>query len=202
MTQLTTRPRIGRRATDAAELPRRRFTVDEYERMIGAGIIREGERVQLIEGEIVEMAAMHSPHAACVRRTGSWFDRRVGERATVSVQCPIRIAPRNEPEPDIALLRYRSDSYAGAHPEPEDVLLLIEVAHSSLSRDRRRKIPIYARAGIREVWLVDLVAAAITVHRQPAGGRYGEVTVHRRGDSIAPLAFEDLVVGVDDILGV
>lgn len=200
MTQLTTRPRAARRAKDDADLPRRRFTVDEYEQMLELGIIREGERVHLIEGEIIQMAAMRSPHAARVRRTGSWFDRRVGDRANVSIQCPIRLPPRNEPEPDVALLRYRADSYANSHPGPDDVLLVIEVAHSSLARDRRRKIPLYARAGIREVWLVDLNGGTITLHREARGARYEDVTVHRRGDSISPVALSDLVIRVDEIL--
>jgi Uma2 family endonuclease len=201
MTQLTTSPQAARRVNDEADLPRRRFTVDEYEQMIGAGIIREGERVQLIEGEIVQMAALGSPHAACVDRTAQWFTVRTVGRAQTRVQSPIRLPPRSEPEPDITLLRPCEDFYASGHPQPDDVLLVIEIAHSSLARDRRRKIPLYARAGVREVWLVDLNAGTITVHREPRGARYGDVTVHRRGDAISPLALQDLVVGVNEILG-
>lgn len=179
----------------------RLFTVDEYERMIAAGIIHEGERVELIEGEIVKMASMGSLHAGCVRRTQHGFEHWVVGTAIVSVQCPIRLPSRSEPEPDVALLRPRADFYANSHPTPDDILLLIEVAHSSLAPDRRRKIPMYARAGIREVWLVNLDAGVIELYRDPHGSHFRAVTVHRRGDMLTPLDLPDLRIDVSDILG-
>ena len=181
--------------------PRRQFTVDEYERMIAAGIIREGERVELVEGEIVHMAAMGGAHAACVRRTDRWFERRVGEHAIVSVQCPIRLPPRGEPEPDIALLRPRADFYAAQHPGPGDVLLVIEVSDATLAYDRRVKVPMYARAGVSELWVVDVQAGTVEVHRDPRGNHYQQVALYRRGDRLSPLAFPDLSIGVAEIVG-
>jgi Uma2 family endonuclease len=181
--------------------PLRRFTVDEYERMIAADIVHEGERVELIEGEIVAMASMGSVHAACVRRSSEALGERTRGRAQVSVQCPIRLPPASEPEPDIALLRPRSDHYAAAHPGPEDVLLVIEAAHSTLAYDRRFKIPIYARAGITETWLVDLDTETVQVFREPRAGQYRSVTNHHRGDRLTASSFPGMVIDVVEILG-
>src|SRR5579883_185599 len=111
---------------------RRLFSVDEYERMIALGILEEGERVELLEGEIYCMAAMGARHFACVMDAYDWFRLHLGSRATVRAQGPLRLPPRYEPEPDIAIVRHRSDSYRTAHPGAADVLLLIEVADTSL----------------------------------------------------------------------
>jgi len=125
----------------AAPLVRHRFTVEEYHRMGQAGILSEDDRVELIEGEIVEMAPVGSRHAACVKRLNALLSRRAGGRALVSVQDPIRLGEHSEPQPDLALLKPREDFYAAAHPGPEDVLLVIEVAETSLEYDREVKLP-------------------------------------------------------------
>ncbi|HZQ34868.1 MAG TPA: Uma2 family endonuclease, partial [Dehalococcoidia bacterium] len=154
---------------------RRLFTVDEYERMIEAGVIGR-ERVELIEGEIVCMAAIGARHSACLSR----FDEKVRGplqgRAIVRIQMSIRLPPRVEPEPDLVLARWRDDFYQGGNPGPDDVLLLVEVADSSLQYDLRRKLPLYAAAGIREVWITDLVHDRALIHRKPRGRRYSEIT--------------------------
>jgi Uma2 family endonuclease len=188
-------------ATEGDAVPRRRFTVDEYERMIAAGIIAEGERVELLEGEIVTMASMGSVHAACVDRTNQMFTLRTVGRAQVRVQCPIRLPPHSEPEPDVALLLPHADFYAAGHPGPAAVLLMVEVAHRTLAANRRRKVPLYARAGIREVWLVDIEARRVEVFRAPQGGRYRERTVHGPDDWLSPLAFPDLRLRAVELLG-
>lgn len=182
-------------------LTRRRFTVDEYYCMAEAGILREDERVELLEGDIFVMSPIGSRHAACVKGLLRWFVLRVGDRAIVGVQDPIRLSAHSEPEPDIVLLRPRHDLYASGHPGPADVLLLIEVADTTLAYDRGVKLPTYARSGIPEVWIVDLQGERVEVYRDPVGGRYRQAQVHARGAALTPGAFPDLTLPVDDILG-
>lgn len=198
MTTQTKRPR--RQTHTTPTLPeRRRWSIDEYERMIAAGILDEDEHLELIEGAILCMAPIGTGHASCVRLLARWFMKHLPDLADVSVQCPIRLPPDSEPEPDIAIIRWREDSYATRHPEPDDIFLLIEVADTSLAFDRRRKVPRYAAAGIREVWLADLTTNRLLVHRKPAGRRYAEVRTLGRDGSVAPLAFPDLVLSLAEI---
>ena len=153
--------------------------------MIKAGILGEDDRVELIAGQIVSQMPIGTAHAGMVNRLDQLFSNTAHGRCLVAVQNPIALDPFSEPEPDLALLRPRPDFYASAHPGPEDVLLIIEVADSSLGFDREDKIPLYAAAGIPEVWLVDLLGKSLTVYRRPAHGTYEEVTPHRSGASIA-----------------
>ena len=178
----------------------RRFSVEEYHRMAEVGILKPDDRVELLDGDIIPMASMSSRHAAAIRKIAELFQRLIQGRALVSVQCPVRLDEYSEPQPDIALLRTDVSSYADAHPGPADVLLLIEVAQSSLAYDRDIKIPQYARAGIGEVWMVNLELQQVEVFRDSAPLGYGARTVSRRGLSIAPRAFPDVVVAVDDLL--
>lgn len=183
------------------QLQRYLFTVEEYHRMGEAGIFRENDRVELIEGEIVEMTPIGSRHAACVDRVAQLFFERAARRAIVRVQNPIRLGKHSEPQPDLVLLRPRPDFYAQGHPGPEDVLLLVEVAETSAEYDRTIKLPLYARSGIPEVWLVDLAAAAVEVHRRPTPEGYQEVQRVRRGERVSSQAFPDLDLAVDEVLG-
>ncbi len=183
-------------------LRRRRFTIDEYHRMGEVGILHEDDRVELIEGEIVEMAPIGSRHAAIAARIRKFFTLRLDDRAVLWSQEPVLLkAPGSEPQPDVLILAPRADFYASALPEPQDVLLLIEVADSSLTYDRRTKLPLYARAGIADVWLVDADSGRVEVHRSPAGGRYRDARSPARGESFAPLAFPDVAVTLADLLG-
>ncbi|MDR7554009.1 MAG: Uma2 family endonuclease [Armatimonadota bacterium] len=182
----------------SVQVKRRRFTVDEYERMALAGILSEDDRVELIEGEIVEMTPIGSRHADVVTRLTMLLARAVGDRALVSVQNPVRLDRYSEPQPDLTVLR--PGSYAARHPEPSDVLLLIEVADATGRYDRGVKLPLYARAGVPEVWIVDLQAHAVEQYRAPAPDGYREVTRHRPGDRLAPEALPDLVVSVEAVL--
>jgi len=135
---------------------RRLFTAEEYFRMGEAGILQEDDRVELIEGEIVEMSPIGSRHAACVNRLVKLFVREVGDSGIVGAQNPVLLPDYSGPQPDVAVLRLREDFYAEAHPTPGDVLLLIEVSDTTLRYDREVKLPLYALAGILEVWIVDL----------------------------------------------
>lgn len=184
-----------------SQVQTRPFTVDEYYRMAEAGILHEDDRVELIRGAIVEMSPIGSRHAARVDRLSTEFHTRLISRAIVRVQGPVRLSPNSEPEPDILLLRPRSDFYAAAHPGPADVLLLVEVADTSLEYDRGEKLALYAEAGIPEVWIVDLAHEVVEVFRQPDAGSYRRQDVFGRGASLAPEAFPDAVISVDAILG-
>jgi Uma2 family endonuclease len=193
--------RIGSGGTPMVEgVFRRLFTSAEYHAMAEAGILSEDERVELIAGEIVRMAPIGSRHAGCVKRLNGRLSR-LGERALVSVQDPIALSPSHEPEPDLALLHPRADDYAQSHPAPSDIFLVIEVADFSVEYDRDVKIPLYARAGIPEAWLVDLIQRAVEVYREPSGDRYRDVQILRSGDSLYPQAFPDFELTVDAILG-
>ena len=180
---------------------RRRFTVDEYECMGRAGILHEDERVELIDGEVIEMPPIGPGHAGDTKQLNQLFSSRLGARAIVSVQDPIRLPPGAEPEPDIALLVPRPDFYRAAHPGPDAVLLIVEVADTSLAYDRDVKVPMYAAAGIPEVWVVDVAGERVLVYREPHAGGYRQTTTVERGGVIAPAAFPDLVLRVDEILG-
>jgi Uma2 family endonuclease len=184
-----------------AEPVRRRFDVDEYHWMGRVGILRPDERVELLDGEIVTMSPIGNMHNATVDRANQFFTTRLAGTAQVRTQGSIRLSQYSEPEPDIALLRPRPDFYASAPPTPVEVLLIIEVADSSLASDRNAKLPLYAAAGIIEVWLVDLQHRRITVYREPEQGRYLQVTVAGPDSVLSPIAFPDLAVTYADIFG-
>lgn len=181
-------------------LQRRLFTIDEYHKMAEAGIFCEDDRVELIEGEIVVMMPIGSRHASTVKRANRILGRLLGDLAIISIQDPVLLPPRSEPEPDVAVLRLRPDLYAASHPIPEDVLLLIEVADSSRAMDIAVKMPMYARAGIRESWIIDLTLNQIEVYRRPEHGVYQERTIPIRGGTLTVLAFPDVSIPVSDLL--
>jgi len=185
----------------AVQLLRRRFTVDEYQRMGQVGILSEDDRLELLEGEIVEMAPIGSRHQATVDRLNALFSRGVADAAAVRVQGPVRLGEDSEPQPDVAILRLRVDFYASAHPGPADVLLLVEVSDSSTEYDREVKVPLYARFGITEVWLVGLETETVEVYRDPTAQGYQNVFQSVRGQGLSPESFPELGLAVDDILG-
>ena len=178
----------------------RRFNVDEYYALAEAGILHPEERVELLDGEIIKMSPMHSPHAACIRLFEEMLHESVGRRATLCGQMPVRLNDSYSPEPDYMLLRRRADAYSQGHPTPDDVLLLIEVADSSIRTDRRRKIPIYGSAGIPEVWLADLTRRQVEVHDQPTETGYARMRTIGSDGSLTPTAFPDLAIPVSAIL--
>jgi Uma2 family endonuclease len=195
-------PREGVTSTAPTSSPeRRRFNVDEYYRMADAGILRSDARVELIDGDIIVMSPIGIPHASCVDRLSRLIGRILGDRAFERVQGPIRLNQGAEPLPDLAIITPRADDYAKAHPGPGDVLFVIEVMDSSADYDRGVKLGLYARAGIPEVWLVDLNEDRVEAYRKPAGGKYDDARVLARGQSLAPEAFPDVALEVDAILG-
>ncbi len=184
-----------------AEYARRRFTVDEYHKMGDAGIVGEDDRVELIDGEIVQMTPIHVPHARCVDRLTMFFAPLLADRGVVRVQSPIYIDGLNEPQPDVTLLRssYYLNTQQEQHPGPDDILLLIEVADSTLTTDRRRKVPLYAAAGVHEVWIVNIQKKVVEFFVDPAGGKYNRVGRVGLGHAVSPQSLPDITLKVDDI---
>ncbi|HMO45342.1 MAG TPA: Uma2 family endonuclease [Rubrivivax sp.] len=153
-------------------LTRHRLTVADYYRMGEAGIFAPDARVELIEGEIIDMAPIGTRHGSAVKRMLALLTSALGARVIVAVQDPLRLSDLSEPEPDLMLLKPRADFYADAHPTAADVLLLIEVADTSARYDREIKLPLYARHGVPEVWIVDLEARLLRFYSQPVGDAY------------------------------
>ena len=182
-------------------LKRHYFTAAEYYRMADAGILTPDDRVELIEGEIVEMSPIGKRHASCVDRINRLLGRLASQSAIVRVQNPVRLSDFSEPQPDVTLLRPREDFYAAGHPGPADVLLIVEVADTSTAYDRGVKVSLYARSGIPEVWLVDLTEDRIEIYANPSGGEYRDVRLASRGESVSSTAVAGLTFGVEEILG-
>ena len=177
-----------------------RFTVSDYHRMAEAGILGEDSRVELIKGQIVDMAPIGAPHLGMVNRLNRLLSAPLADRAVISVQNPVRLDDGSEPEPDVAVLKPRADDYETATPRPSDVLLVIEVADSTLRQDRDVKVPLYAESGIMECWLVDLAGRAVEVHRRPTGGHYAEVRRVGLGGTLDIAALPGATLAVSGLL--
>jgi Uma2 family endonuclease len=186
-----------------ATLPEKRLiTVSEYYSMAESGILPPDERVELIEGEIYRMAPIGNRHVICVNRLTQCFSiLGATKRVILSVQNPVRLSNLSEPQPDLTLFSWAADFYRAAPASPADVLLLVEVADTSLDFDQRIKLPLYAENGIPEVWIVDLPDDFIDVHRSPQAGRYSNIRRVRRGERLSPSAFPDLDLDAAQILG-
>ncbi|MBI2403524.1 MAG: Uma2 family endonuclease [Gemmatimonadetes bacterium] len=182
-------------------LTRHRFTVDEYQRMGAAGVFREDDRVELIDGQVVQMTPIGPEHGGCVKDLARLFYLAAGDQVILGIQDPLVLGPYAAPQPDIAVLRPRREGYRTAHPGPADVLLVIEVADTSVRYDRQTKIPLYAAAGIPEAWLVDLPARRIRVYREPGPDGYNSVRTFGPGDTLTPLHLPTVTLRVNDILG-
>lgn len=176
------------------------FKVDEYHRMGEAGIFSEDDRVELVEGEIVEMTPIGRRHAACVDRLTELLSGLPD--VIVRVQNPVQLDVLTELQPDVALLKRREDFYSRSYPKPDDVLLLVEVADTSAAYDREMKLPLYARSGIPEVWLVDLNESVVEIYAQPEGKEYREARRVGRDESLAAREVPSFSpIAVADILG-
>ncbi len=179
---------------------RHRFTTDEYHKMGETGIFREDDRVELVEGEIVEMTPIGWRHAETVTTLNMLLAQHSAGHYDVSVQNPVVLGTRDEPQPDLALLR--ADRDRARLPHPEDVLLVVEVAETSLSYDREIKLPLYARAGVPEAWLVDLRNGVIEVHTEPAREGYKAARKFSRTETVASVTVPQVSIDVGRVLGV
>jgi Uma2 family endonuclease len=185
----------------AVDVNRRRFTADEYQAMGQAGILRDDDRVELIDGEVVAMSPLGLRHLAVVDRLTRHLVVSAGDRAIVRTQGAVRLDPLNEPEPDIALLRPRDDFYATIHAGPADILVLIEVADSSLRYDTTVKTELYARLGAAEYWIVDLVDDHVLRLSDAQGGRYRSVDVIPPDTPFAPRLLPSCTLTTRDVFG-
>lgn len=167
--------------------------------MADAGILGRDDRVELIDGEVVEMSPIGSRHAASVSRLVRIFTSLVGDLAVVRVQDPVRLSDLSEPQPDLALLKPRDDFYASGHPTPADVYLIVEVADSSLAFDQGVKLSLYALCGIPEVWIVDLSTSVLTSYRTPDGGNYTHTSRLKGGDEATIFLLPDIRLKVKTV---
>lgn len=186
-------------APTIAPRPTRRWTVSEYNRMIDSGILTERDKLELLDGELIEKMTIGSKHAACVRQLIALFTR-AALPVIVDAQNPVQLGERSEPEPDVMLLKPRTDYYAARKPVAADVLLLIEVADTSLAFDRSVKLPLYAEAGIEEVWILNLHDDVLEVYTAPQGNAYSQSRNAKRGELIALKQVEGCTLNITDIL--
>jgi Uma2 family endonuclease len=176
---------------------RKQFTVDDYARMRETGILTEDDRVELLDGEIYIMSPIGPLHVAIVNKLNKILGVRVGDRGIISIQNPIRLDKLGEPQPDIAILHPRDDFYTQALATPDDILLVIEVADTTLEYDREQKLPRYAQAHISEVWIVDVAAQTIEQHTQPYQGVYTQVRKVLFGSEITSSIMSDISFTTD-----
>ena len=177
-----------------------RFNTREYYQMAKAGVLKPDARVELLDGEILDMSPIGPFHGGVVNHLGHLFNRLARGRWVVSIQNPLHLDEHSEPQPDLMLLKPAPDNYKTSHPGPQQVFLLIEVADTSLEYDREKKIPSYGRAGIAESWLVNLEEETIEVYREPHLAGYQSTGILRAGSKASPLAFVDVEIDVADLM--
>jgi len=182
-----------------ATVKTRPFTIIEFHKMAETGILTKNDRVELIQGEIIPMAPIGPFHAACVNTLTRMLIQRVPPDVIVHIQNPLRLDTHTEVYPDLALLRPRLDQYKNTIPEPADVLLLIEVADTTLYRDQHEKLPHYAQVGIPEVWLIDVTNKTVIVHREPSGQQYKHVSSSTHGTHLTSSSLSNFTIAVNEI---
>ena len=168
--------------------------------MAETGVLRPDARVELLDGRIIDMSPIGPFHGDVTNYLVEIFTAASRGRWRTSVQNPLHLDEHSEPQPDLMLLKPAADYYRKRHPAPGDVFLLVEISDTTLELDREEKLPAYGRAGVAEVWIVDLNHAAIEVSREPHFTGYANRTVLREGDQAKPAAFPDVVVDVSDLL--
>jgi len=183
------------------EASKKLFNVDDYYRMAEVGILGPEDRVELIDGEIIQMSPIGTRHAGCVTRLNRLFNSAFKGRATVSIQNPLRINNYTEPEPDVVLLKYRDDDYSNKRMLPDDALLVVEVADTTLKYDRDVKLPRYAAGGVPEVWIMDLKGNRLLVYRDLKSSAFQTSLTLKSGESVLVSAFPDITFAVDELLG-
>ncbi|MGR8935713.1 MAG: Uma2 family endonuclease [Gammaproteobacteria bacterium] len=177
-----------------------RINLDEWRRMGEAGIFPPESRIELIDGEIIEMSPIGFNHAGHVTRLMNFFAPLLGNKALMTAQNPVQLGDLSEPEPDFMLLKPEASFYSTRHPQADDVLLLVEIADTSLSYDRSQKMRLYAAHNIPEYWMLNLNGSSLEVYRQPQPGGYAEKAVLHRGDTVQPVSLQHILINVADIL--
>jgi Uma2 family endonuclease len=177
-----------------------RFTAEDYHRMAETGVLGPTARVEFLDGEIIDRSPIGPAHGSVTKRLNYQFNELAKGRWLVAVQDPVHLEQYSEPEPDVMLLKRTPDFYRARHPVPADVFLLIEVADTSLGYDREKKLPAYGRAGIPEVWIINLLDRSIELYREPHPTGYTSRTILRAGDKAYPLAFPDAAVDIGELM--
>ena len=177
----------------------RLWSIADYHQMIEAGILDEDDRVELLEGKIVCMSPQRPFHAASVQRSSRLLFQLLSDRAEIRVQLPVILGNDSEPEPDLAVVRFDADEYSFRHPEVPDIYLLIEVADSTIAKDRNQKARIYAKNQVLEYWILDLQKRQVYVFRQPEESVYREKLILNSDDSITMQAFPDVAIALNDM---
>ena len=181
-------------------LAQHRFNVREYHRMAETGVLKPEARVELLDGRIIDLSPSGPFHGGLVKRLSRFFNLQANGRWLVSIHDPLRLDDHSELEPDVMLLKPAPDDYTSRHPQPDDVFLVIEVSDSTLDYDHAEKLPAYGRAGLAEVWIVNLQDSTFEVYREPHFAGYGSKTVLHEGEQVKPLAFPDVMVDVAELL--
>lgn len=176
------------------------FTVNDYYRMAEAGIFAEDARLELVNGEVIEMTPIGSRHAACVKKLTELLYNSLSKKVQIGVQDPILLNDFTEVRPDISLLRRKKDFYAKRHPNANEVYLVIEIADTSITYDRSIKLPLYAQAGIAEIWIIDLQNEVVEISSDPDGGDFLKKTIYKTGESVRSNIFPELIIPVNEIL--
>jgi Uma2 family endonuclease len=182
-----------------SDMPLAQINTSTYHAMVSAGIFSEDDKIELINGYLIKKMSVGSKHTSVVKLLNRLLMLQLNDRAIIGIQDPVTLTEFSEPEPDISVMRFQADCYATSHPTPKDILLLIEVADTSLAFDRNAKIPLYAAADVPEAWLVDLLANEITVFRKPEGAVYRESEVFKSGQSIPLPGFAGASIAVSDL---
>ncbi|MEI6427890.1 MAG: Uma2 family endonuclease [Pseudanabaena sp. ELA607] len=172
--------------------PRFGFTTEQYHLMHEVGVFQEGDRLELINGEITNMSPIGRKHVACIIRLDKLIQKKLGDRVMVSTQNSIYLDDNSQPQTDLAILKPRDDFYESGLPTPADILLIIEVADSSLDYDRHVKAPLYAAARIPEMWLFDVNQKLIEGYTQPSANGYKLIKRYDETDTLSLLAFPDV----------
>jgi len=184
----------------SVELKKRKFSSEAYHLMVQKGILNEDDKVELLDGEVIEMSPVNNPHIGTINRITYSFSAKLLGKAIISVQNPVSISEYSEPEPDITVCQYTAHFYAESKATPEDIILLIEVSDSSLDKDRKIKLPLYADAGIKVYWIVNLAENQIEVYSNPKGKRYQKAKIYTKKDLVEIPEF-NIKVPVTEILG-
>jgi Uma2 family endonuclease len=191
---------LNKKMTTTENVRKHLTDITEWKKLGEANIFPAGSRLELIEGEILEMAPIGFNHSGHVTRLINFFASLLNNKAIVSAQNPLRLSDLSEPEPDFMLLKQNADFYSSRHPNADDVFLLIEVADSSLSFDQNEKLRLYARHNIPEYWLMNLKDNCLEVYRRPHDDCFGEKTTLRIGDSVTLSQLNAITINIVDIL--